>query len=310
MKRVLALVVAIAMVAGSWLIRSRIDDNEKTRSTTLRLVCTEELAAVCDDARASDAARVQTTVEPAGTTADRLSSAPAPAVDAWVAPDPWPTIVDERRQRAQLDPLFGSRRTQLAHSPLALVLWKDAAAVCKDWKCVGEKAGRTLKPGHADPTRDGIGLLVLGQAAVSYFGRPPSDLSAIDLEDPGFDAWFTRLEQAVPQQFTDDPLARMLTIGPSAFDAVGVTEAAASTVRRAARGKDVDVLYPAPMAFADAVVAAVAGARGAQLRSIVEQRGPGALGAAGWRTAGPHASGLPSAGFLVALSERWREVVG
>ena len=65
-----------------------------------------------------------------------------------------------------------------------------------------------MKPGHADASTDGQGLLVLGQAAADYFGR--TDLSTLDLDDDNdFQQWLVGLERAVPPA-PRSPLARLL----------------------------------------------------------------------------------------------------
>jgi hypothetical protein len=298
MKRVVALLVAAAMVALSLYIRSRIDDGRDGSTTTSgapRVVCSTELAAACDAVGGS--------VEDAGATADRLVAAEGDVeLDAWVVPSPWPELVDERRSREGRDRLFG-RPVALASTRLAMVAWKGKLACdgTPTWKCVGETGA---KAGHADPTRDGIGLLVLGNAVVSFFdGR--SDLSSTtDLEDPAFDDWFTRLEQR--DTANDDALDLLLTSRGVLYGVVGVSEAeATATLAAAADRSSVELTYPAPMARAVAVVAPV------RDRSVDDELRDGAtaalVGRAGWSRATTPA-GLPDAGFLDALLQRWTQV--
>lgn len=300
MKRLLAFVVAAAMVAGSLYVRSRIDDgdNDGTTSSTpsaLRVVCSTELAAACDGLGGP------TRVEDAGVTADGLVGAASPTFDVWIVPDPWPALVDIRRRQAQQDRLFGDAIT-VATTRLGLATWKgdvDCPAPIT-WKCVGEKGARA---GHADPARDGVGLLSLGAAASSFFGR--NDLSTADLEDPAFDAWFAQLEQR--GTINGDALNLMFSSRGALFDAVAVTEIdVRDVVEKAADRERVEVSYPAPMATAGAVVAA---RRGVQVDPGVRAKATDALVGAGW-TRGGRATGIPDAGFLDALLGRWREVVG
>ena len=51
MRRVLALVAAAAMVAGSIAVRSRLDEREEDRTNPLRVVCAAELGPVCEALR-------------------------------------------------------------------------------------------------------------------------------------------------------------------------------------------------------------------------------------------------------------------
>ena len=345
MRRVLAVVAAVGMVAGSLLLRDRLDRRDEERSQTLRLTCGLELEQACRRiVEAAGSGRIALTVEPAGTTADRLATVgDDPGLDGWLAPEPWPGIVDGRRRAAAMPVLFGGSRPTLARSPLVLVVWKDRAAALAGrcggppgWRCLGEAAaagpwtasgGRPewgpLKPGHGDPGSDGVGLLVLGQAVAGWFGR--SDVSAGDLDDDAFARWFSALERAVPPSPTS-PLELMLAAGPAAYDATGTTEAEAGPLlSRSARRASVDVLYPSPMATADVVLATTGTASAASsLRRLVSgEDGRHALAEDGWRVPGqpraegvgdsppvPPTTGLPSGGLLDALRSRWREVTG
>jgi hypothetical protein len=312
MRRVLALVAAAAMVAGSIALRSRLDEREEDRANPLRVVCAAELGPVCE------ALRPQVTVEPATATADRLgrSDAADPGLDGWLVPAPWPQIVDGRRRLAALPPLFTDVGAPLARSPLVLVvqnaLADRLASRCGGtvgWKCLGEAAGiGQAKPAH---TSDALGTLVIGQAAAAYFGRV--DLSTIDLEDPGFASWFQRLERATPPLPSGASLLdEMLGTNFAAYDAVGTVEAEAGPIlARAARRNDVRLLYPSPMATADVVLAGAGGDTARRRRDLAgEERVRRAFADAGWKVDGLNApaGGLPSPGFLDALRARAAEV--
>ncbi|MBA3653843.1 MAG: hypothetical protein H0W70_06570, partial [Actinobacteria bacterium] len=67
MTRIAALVAAVALIAGALVLRSRWDENQ--RRGTYRLTCATELADAC---RTLDPTAFAVTVEPAGTTTDRL----------------------------------------------------------------------------------------------------------------------------------------------------------------------------------------------------------------------------------------------
>ncbi len=214
--------------------------------------------------------------------------------------DPWPAIVDGARQSASLGSLFAAGAPPLARSPLVIVAWKDRAEplarTCADgkvgWKCLGEAAFKPwmdrngqpnwgeVKPGHADATEDGTGLLVLGQATVEWFGN--ADLSTVDLDDGGFQTWFSGLERPMPRS-AGSPLGIMLATGRAAYDAVGTTEADAGLVDRAATSESLTKLYPASMATADVVLAVTAGDRGVRLRELVAGQARDSLTESGWR---------------------------
>ncbi len=325
MRRVLALVAAAAMVAGSLAVRSRLDRREEDRTNPLRLVCASELGPACD---ALDRERALVSVEAAGATADRLgrSTTEDPGVDGWLVPAPWPEIVDGQRRSRQLMPLFADVTPPLARSPLVLVarrtLADGLAARCGGplgWKWLGEAAAAGgAKPGHADPSLDGIGALVVGQATAAYFGR--DDLATIDLDDPGFARWFTAVERAAPPLASGgSALNEMLGTNFAVYDAVGTAEAEAAPILAGSAARDrVVLLYPSPMATADVVLASRGGnvtrRAGDVAGGDVTRR---ALAGAGWRVQGitratdpalPPGNGLPSPGFLDALRSRAREV--
>ena len=334
MRRVLAVVAAAAMIAGALFLRSALDDRKEEKGRVYSLVCAEDLAVACDEVRDAYPGRVEVTVEPAGVTADRLVGTGDAdfGLDGWLVTAPWREIVDGARRSRGKVPIFGEAPPPaIARSPLALVAWKDRVAAlgprCTPltWKCLGEAAGTPggwaavggrpewgqVKPGHADASSDGQGLLVLGQAAAEYFGR--TDLSTIDLDDEDFQRWLVGLERATPPS-RGSPLARMLQLGPAAFDAVGTTKADARAAERAASRDRLTVLYPAPMATADVVLTTVPGDRGDRLRETVTGTARDALLDAGWDkpdAAGlPPTDGLPSPGLLDALRGRAREAAG
>ncbi len=345
MRRVLAVVAAIAMVAGSLALRSRLDRKSSDQSQVLRLTCVTELEQACS-VLAKDDSRIHLTVEPAGTTADRLATREGDlGLDGWLTTAPWPDIVDQERRSHSLDLLFAPGRSALARSPLVIAVRKDRAGVlgprcpggAVQWRCLGEAAGTSggwaaiggrpewgpVKVGHGPPPTDGVGLSVLGQAVATWFGR--TDVSTADLDDGAFQAWFAGLERSVPVSAASS-LETML-VNPAAFDAVGTTEAEAGPLlARSARAKDVDLLYPSPMATVDVVLAVPVGnAKAAStLRGVVGGSAGGrALAASGWRVDGqarpqgvadsppiPATANLPSPGLLDALRTRWHEVTG
>ena len=343
-RRLLALAVALLMIAGALALRNRIDDDGSEGSAgggsgPVELVCATELRAACE-ALTADNDDVLVTVQPAGVTAARLTTASGPLdFDGWLVEAPWPQIVDESRARVGSPAAFAAKRATCSlglrwcwrcgtsGSPRSRTTATAASSRGSASARSRATAGRTLggeeswgnvKPGFADPASDGVGALVLGQAAVSYFGR--TDLSTADFADDGFLRWIRQLATAVPQFPTFDD---MLTIGVAAVDVVGTTEAQAGPGVAASRDKDkITITYPAPMATADVVLASVADADGAErlVRIVSGDTGLAALAAAGWRVPGqpspegvpaepalPDDSGLPPAGAIDALRRLWAD---
>jgi len=327
------------MVAAAVAIRSGGAVGEGLRSSdeTARVVCVTELAAVCD-ALAERGAQV--TVEDAGVTAGRLAGPDDPGHDAWVTFGPWRDIVFDARRRATLPPLPDGGGGVLARSPLVMVVWEDRATVLEQacprglrWRCIGGRAGAAwtdlggpaawgpFKPAAVDPTTSATGLLVLGQAAGDFFGT--TDFSSRDMDDDRFLGWLTALERG-GVALAGSPLQRMLTQGPAVADVYGTTEAEAlPLLQRAARGDQLRVVYPEPVAVAEVVAAPLTADGAGRAISIIEDTGVTALGQSGWRVDGqgtvdgqgsadapdlPAEPNLPSAGVLDALRLRVEEI--
>ena len=337
MRRALAFLLAAGMIAGSLVVRDRIDQRNARKRTVVRLACVTELEDVCNGLAGSHDIQVDVVVEPAGTTADRLSTAKVADLDGWLVTPPWPEAVDAARQRAGLTKLFAPSGEPVARSPLVLLVQKPREEALRascggaiGWKCVGAAAPKQwsdiggmpawgpVKPWHPDPREEAVGLLVAGQATAAYLGR--TDVNTDDLDDPAYLDWLGGLELAV--QRTKGSVTDMLT-APAVVDVVGTTEAdAGPQIASAEVTEKPVVLYPRPVATADLLLAPLAGSRvtGA-LRSLVGGAGRRALAEAGWRVSGqdlargvvasvslPAGNGLPSPGLLTALRDRLTEI--
>lgn len=345
MQRVGAALVAVLMVVAAVWIRGLIDE-DGGNGETVRLRCTTELEAACN-ALAEDA-DVDVTVEPAGATVQSLSSLPdaqRPDFDAWLAPAPWPDIVDVLRSENQIRPLFAKASDPIGRSPFVLVVRADrrpvleATPACNntlDWKCLGAVAGRpwaelpggqpawgTVKPTFGDPSTSAVALLALSQATSEFLGT--ADYSRAELETDEYLDWISGIERAVPST-PANPFLEMLQQLPTAtYDVVGTTEAEAAPAIAAAapdRRRELTLLYPEPVVTADVVLAAVIGREDTVGDLADDDELATALARTGWRVPGqsnasgvrdtpalPRASGLPpDPGALVALQETWQGV--
>lgn len=338
MRRLLAVAVAVAMVAGALAVRQWLDDRGGGDAGgqaggggdggTPLLVCATELAAACE---AAEGEGIEVRVEPAGTTAAALLAGEVD-LDGWLTVSPWPAIVREARQRSGGPAVLASSDLgPLARSPLVIVAVEERVAVLRAhcqtddvyWGCIGDVAGRRwadiggettwgdVRPGHDAPDTGAVGLAVLGSAVADFFGT--ASISSADFEDDAFRSWFTRLERAVP---TFRPrfgsLLEDLLLAPGSFDAVGTIEAEAEGLlgRSGARGERLTILYPAAMTTADAVLALRTGGDRTRVVAAVEGAGARALADGGWRAgdAAVGGDGLPPAGVLDALRRVWGEV--
>lgn len=338
MKRLLAVLGAVAMIGGAVLVRGLLTDDGGGGSGggagggdgDTHLVCATELEAACEALAAEDDS-VTFEVEEAGETADRLTApefAPAESeIDGWLTLNPWPALVSLRANQAnQRDPL-GEASEVLATTRVAVVgpvtRIAQLEAECGDgdsvsWRCLGEIADEgwenhggeasqgQIEVGHDDPTASATGLLVLAQAAADYFGT--TDFFSNDFDD-GFRSWLDQFENADPgltPAFEALPVVEQLEQVPAAsWDAVGSLDPAATAA--ADRADDAfTVLYPAPMIVAEAVLAPI---RGHEV-DLDDDDLTAALEAAGWAP-GPapqEAETSPNAGVFEALIAEWRNV--
>ncbi|MEX1164727.1 MAG: hypothetical protein WEB03_14235 [Nitriliruptor sp.] len=365
MKRLLAVLVAVGLVGLGFLVRDLRAGGDGAlptlpgggSSAAASVLCDEAFAEVCDALAADGELDVRR--EPAGTTVDRLVALPDGASgedlpEAWVTIAPWPAIVDEDRIRRGLAPLFdpAAEDTAIASSPLVLVTWDDRgevlAAACEGGviglACLGEAAGRSwsdlggpdawaaFKPGLEDPARSSLGLAALGAFTAAELDT--LGFGTRSLADGGYLDVIARFGRSVPdfRPSAGSPLAAAVLTGPSSFDLVLTSEAAA---RRAIEGSAqwgprLVAAYP-PVVGTDGgatsfdlVVATTGGTDAESLRGEVGA----AAGAAGWHTSevtppplagepgdtsqlpteAPGAT-LPGAGALTALRTTFTETV-
>lgn len=317
LKRLAAVLVAVALVAGAWWVRDRYlagDADDSGPATTAapagpaRLVCATEFAAVCQRLRSAD---LEVRVEPAGATRDRLGRSGSDVPDAWLTVDPWPAMLEDARDRAQQPPAFDPAE-RLASSPTALLVRADRRAGLEaacggtlDWPCLGSGAISPLLLGMGSAADSAGGAVVYGNGVASLFpDLEPAGIATIDLQaSDAFDPWSRAVGQAA-SDYADEPAAPLfdiLTI-PKA-DVVALV--AAEFLGSGADPSRFTLLYPEPVARADAVLAV---AEGARLPGDLADRLRDALQDSGWEAAadGP-APGLPSPGLTEALRTTWRE---
>jgi hypothetical protein len=297
-KRLLALVVALALVGGALYLRSERDDkggddaggaggNEQPAGPT-RLVCASELGAICRDVAGED---VTVTIEDSNTTFDRLITKAEPDLDAWLAFDPWPEMVDAERERVTLEPLFVDRTVRLARSRLAALGPADLGPC--GWRCLGDRSiAEELRLGLPE-LNGGLGLLIVGAATAGYFAR--ADIATNDFDQP-FEDWLSSLLALA--RVERSPVLSILQSRAFLDVALSVESDAKPRFDTAApdRKAGLALLYPDPVASVDAVLAGSPGGLNGDLT--------GRLLEAGWSAPDAAPSGLPNAGVLLALRER------
>jgi hypothetical protein len=351
-RRLLALGVAVALIGLAVVVRAAFfgdggGSGSADDGRPPRLLCISELADVCNEL--ADDHDIDVEIEQAGASVDRIADLPDDELrdlgfDGWLTLSRDAEIAAQRRERNTFAPATEAPSGSIARSPLVIGIWRDRAealsSVCQGeptWTCIGDFAGRDwtdaggdaawgrVKPAHADPATTGEGLLVIGQAASSFFGR--TDLSIDDYASDEFLGWFSRLEDNARIE-PESPFEQMLVGGAALYDMVGTLEAQAGPqLARASRDRrdQVRLLYPAPVATADVVYVPAVDADGADDLSdlLTGDDGRAALARAGWRVDGedraagvpdappiPARDNLPDAGSLQALLGTWRQVTG
>lgn len=302
MKRVGALLGAVAMVVAALVLRSTFsgdDDGGNGGGDATRILCPVEFAEICADAATAE-------TEVAGTTADRLIEATTAddlGADAWIVPAAWARLVIDERARLDRPPLF-EVQTAVASSPVMLVVWSDRAdqleALCPavDWRCLSDQDGAVLSGGDrvetgAPSTDSATGLTVAVAQAANLLGR--SDFAANDFDGP-FQSGAGRLAD---RQLVD-PVRAMRTEGPGRLTAAGVVAADATNLTT-----NFGTLTPievAPGVRADVVVLV-------PLDRTIGDRRLGELGesfvAAGWEPPATGGDGLPGGGVIAAIRTLW-----
>ena len=326
MKRLAAVVLAVAMIVGAVLLRDRIDGDDEPGpggpGDRFRLICDTTLAEVCTSLAGGDD-DLEVVVRDSGATADELDDEGAALdADAWLTTAAWPAIVADNRRFAELDgDVLAPSSAVLARSPVMIATRDDGRseleAACGGtitWRCVGEQVPAGQRVGLAAP-ETAAGLTVLASATDSWFGG--SDYSTVDFEDPAFGLWFDDLTGAASStRFgRQTPLDRALT-RTGEFTTVGALES--ETSRLLTPGKSYVPLYAEPMVTADVVLAPRRGLDADRLLDELDRDAlREALSSRGWRIDGrapsgaqdppglPDGSDLPAPGVLQSLRERW-----
>jgi hypothetical protein len=330
-RRIGAVVLAVALVVGAFVIRRSVieddDDNPTTDGTEVDepdrgeatvLFCVTELSDVCDSLAASHD-ELDITVEDAGATLDRLAALDdAAAVPLWITLDPFPAMVDALRQN---DPL-GFESQALGSSQLAIAFRAGdketaIATFCESdttplWRCLGEQAGAdwstfgtssisgTLRPSLGDVTNSALGLMSFASAVASYFGAV--DIDRAQFDDTSFSSWLRRLSRVSLASTEEDttPLAR-LAVRP-APDAAATAMFEVNTLD--ATGDRFEVNYSEPQMWIQAVLATPAGVAAPNgLAADVTS----ALEAAGWDPAAAADGPTSSTSTLLALRQLWND---
>lgn len=332
LKRVGAVAAAVVLILGAFLVRRVvIDDDDADASTgtvpattaapaaAAAVVCSTELAAACAAVEEAHPG-LTVTVEPAGTTLDRLAQLPDDAdAPIWFTIAPYPAMADSIRVAAGLEP-FGGTAEVVAATPLAIAtpggraeVLTTACAATPLWRCIGDNAGSpwtalggeegwsTVRPSLGVVERDAMALASFAAAVAGYLGTPDVSRSAWEA-DPSFIPWLRRLARAVDPTALSagTPLATMAT--RPALDIAATSDAERTGL--GATSERFDASYPEPSMWLEAVLAVPDRAAGPDDLAIVAAR---ALAAAAWDDPSATTQPLPGAPTMLALRSLWQE---
>jgi hypothetical protein len=328
-KRILAVLVAVALVAGAFVVRGARDDAEAddpAGSTTPTIApataagelrCITELRAVCATVGAEHP-ELTVTVQDAGATLDQLAQLPDDEPrPLWLTIEPYPGMVDELRTGNRRAP-FGGTPAPVGASRLVVASTAERAGQlavgCVDqplWSCIGANAGddwTTLDPAAAggrirpalgDVERQAVALASFAAAVAGYFATP--DIRSSDWQnDPAFTPWFSRLAGAVDVS-TLSAVTPLATMGVRpALDIAATTDAELATID----GGRFVANYPEPSMWVQAVVAVP---EGTAVPDDVFATVTAAMSQAGWDAAGAATQPLPGPTTMLALRALWQE---
>jgi hypothetical protein len=292
MRRVLALVGAVALVVAAVVVRRALDDDASGPGSTggdrVVAACAPELEDACRANARIDEVRV---LDPA----DAIEAAVAGEVDAWVTLDPWPAMALQDHR----DDFFG-QTALVASSPLVLAVapnqFGGTCSTAATWECVTDEKPRQVSLPSLDTT---LGPLVFGWAVTDWntTARDGQPFASQEFDLPEFRDFERTLDAG-----SDDPILEAIQFFPARSVAIGITDAAYREEIEPSRQAGSFTRSTATAAASVAVVVVgpaaerVAGEPGFH-RSLTED---------GWTldtTTG--STGLPSAGVLFALQEEF-----
>ena len=329
-KRIGAIVLAAILIGGAVLLRRAVTGGSDSPTTeppasATAVTCIPELESACRALAARDAG-IQLTIEPAGSTYERVVADPSSAPEAWVTMAPWPAMVSSAvAVNGGTEPF----PTDLAVGTTDVVMVGRTARMgaltqhcgTLSWRCVGDVAGQpwpsvggeaawgVVKPSHADAAQSAVGLLGFSTIVSDYWGR--TDYTGADLEnDDAFQSWLARFERAIPTygDAANTPFA--LLLAQPRLDVVATTGAEVAETA-GAQAPDLTTSPPnvQPHPQAELVVAGGEAADGIAhgMLSVV----PGLKGwsaPSGGQPTPPVGTGMPGPDVMIALRDLWEGV--
>jgi hypothetical protein len=299
-RRVAAVALTVVLIAGSYLIRSRVIEGDDAspaidRSTAATLVCLDELADACRSL--GDLGGLPLVIESAAATLDRLQRDGADSV-IWVTLAPFPEMAAQLRVAASALAI-DTEQTVLASSPLVLVVRTEdtatvtdrCAATAIELRCLGDLTD--LSPTFA-PTSSAVGTLGVASALVA-FGGGSFDADSFELL-----TWARTLKRAGARSLSGGTAVGTIQTRPT----FGIALGAEAELTEAGR-RSLDVLDTDPMVRLEVEMMVP---DGVSAPGDLAGRIRDALFAAGWDAAGSGGSGVPDPGVILAARTFWEEL--
>jgi len=329
-KRIGAALVAVALIVVALVVRRVVIDDDdasagpSTVATTApptaatELVCATELAAACRAVQ-DEFPQLVVRVQPAGTTLDGLVTF-QDAAPLWATLQPFPAMVDELRTRDPIgygtEPLAASQLTIATPGGGRADALTTGCGADPLWRCIGAHAGAPWTDLGGDPAfgrirpsvglvdREAVALASFANAVAGYVGSPQINPATL-LDDPAFLGWLQSLSGVVNESdiSAGTPLATMVTRAGT-LDIAATTAAEVAAIL-ASRPTELDLNYPQPLMWAEAVLAVPRGAAAPDglAAALTEQ-----LSSAGWGPARDATEKVPDATTMVALRKLWQDV--
>ena len=297
-KRLAAVALALALIAGAWLVRDRVIDDGAGGDEPVNagiVVCVSELADMC---RLVLGDRYDVVSDAALTTLDRLAVDTAEPV-LWLTFEGFPQMMNVRRGAAGLDP-FDYVSTELATSRLAAVVRPDTAGqvaeACGDPVDLGCVAEQTQLRTAVSSIDSGLGLLAISAA---FAARTDDEISFDDVDLLSWARRFRRATDSTP--LSGGTAVQTIQTRTSVAVAFGA-EAELSVNRR----DEFEVLYADPVVRARVVLMKPAGF--GVPADVLTDLGA-ALFARGWDDdlSPSEPGGLPSPTTMLGIRQFWSE---
>ncbi len=324
--RLVAVLAAIALVAGAFVLRGALAGDDESASSgvgsgsdgpdrpegAVRVICDEDLG----DAACEAVAELEGVDSMAMMTADEAVDAmsdPEVPYDAWLTLDPWPQILDVDRREVGLPPVADDGDpVPVASSTPAILTAADDGTACAtpvEWSCLATEVA-----GGADiglPTlQSAAGVLFLAAAAAGLQGAAEFGIDEVRTS-PVADQLDELLDSARPGTLAEQNSRATL---PGQFTALATTDGLARNTADKPQGRDLDLtvleLEPSPTTLG--VVLAPIGPHGADAADrltdqVTDQTVTEALATAGWKGGPARTEGLPAPDLLYALDQEFTQ---